>query len=85
MKIEAIMERKADDISLDMLSRLLVDVQKDSSQIIGDLLSAYQRSLLEMIFSGDEMNRSVSVLYSCPCWSYRISPPNRRCEHTRSP
>mmetsp|Transcript_10807 Transcript_10807/g.26463 ORF Transcript_10807/g.26463 Transcript_10807/m.26463 type:complete len:893 (+) Transcript_10807:104-2782(+) len=57
MKIEAIMERKADDISLDMLSRLLVDVQKDSSQIINDLLSAYQRSLLEMIFSGDEMNR----------------------------
>jgi hypothetical protein len=57
MKIEAIMERKADDISLDMLSRLLVDVQKDSSQIINDLLSAYQRSLLDMIYSGDQMNR----------------------------
>jgi hypothetical protein len=62
MKIEAIMERKADDISLDMLSRLLVDVQKDSSQIINDLLSAYQRSLLEMIYSGDQMNRFVHCL-----------------------
>jgi len=57
LKIEAIMERKADDISLDMLSRLLVDVQKDSSQIINDLLSAYQRSLLSMIFCGDQKNR----------------------------
>ncbi|KAJ1489544.1 hypothetical protein T484DRAFT_1937083 [Baffinella frigidus] len=57
LKIEAIMERKADDISLDMLSRLLVDVQKDSSQIMNDLLSAYQRSLLSMIFNGDQNQR----------------------------
>ena len=57
MKVEAIMERKADDVSLDMLSRLLVDVQSDSSKIVNDLLSVYQRSLLSMIFCGDEFNR----------------------------
>ncbi len=57
MKIEAILNRKADDISLDLLSRLFVDVQQDSSKIVNDLLSAYQRSLLEMIFTGDATNR----------------------------
>ncbi|EKX53681.1 hypothetical protein GUITHDRAFT_91880 [Guillardia theta CCMP2712] len=65
MGIEAIMERKADDISLDMLSRLLVDVQKDSSTIINDLLSAYQRSLLSMVFCNDEMNRCKYNLVLC--------------------
>ena len=44
------MERKADDISLDMLSRLLVDVQKDSSQIMNDLLSAYQVCVWNIMF-----------------------------------
>jgi hypothetical protein len=58
MKIEAIMERKADDISLDMLSRLLVGVQNDSSTIMNDLASSYQRSILQMIYCGDQMNRS---------------------------
>ena len=58
MKIEAIMERKADDISLDMLSRLLVGVQNDSSVIMNDLASSYQRSILQMIYCGDQRNRS---------------------------
>jgi hypothetical protein len=65
MKVEAIMERKADDVSLDMLSRLLVDVQSDSSKIINDLLSVYQRSLLTMIFCGDEMNRCKYNMVIC--------------------
>jgi hypothetical protein len=65
MKVEAIMERKADDVSLDMLSRLLVDVQSDSSKIIGDLLSVYQRSLLTMIFCGDEFNRCKYNMVIC--------------------
>lgn len=41
MKIEAIMERRADNISLDALARVLVDVQLDSSKILDDLLSWY--------------------------------------------
>ncbi len=55
--VEAILDRKADDISLDLLSRLLVDVHQDSSKILNDLLSSYQRSLLDMIFSNDAENR----------------------------
>jgi len=58
IKVEAILERKADDISLDHLSRVLVDVHQDSSQIINDLLSSYQRTLLDMIFMGDAEARN---------------------------
>ena len=53
IKVEAIMERTEESISVDMLSRLLVDVHQDSSQIMNDLLSAYQKSLLDMVFMGD--------------------------------
>ena len=53
IKIEAIMERTEESISVDMLSRLLVDVHQDSSEIMNDLLSAYQKSLLDMVFMGD--------------------------------
>lgn len=51
-------DRGADDVSLDHLSRLLVDVHQDSSKIMNDLLSQYQRSLLDMIFMGDTEMRN---------------------------
>merc|ERR1711871_271339 len=57
MKIEAIQDRLADDISIDMLSRLLVDVHQDSSQIADSLLSFYQKQLITMIYNGDELMR----------------------------
>ena len=56
--IDAVVDRKSDDISVDHLSRLLVDIHQDSSQIMNDLLSQYQRSLLDMIYMGDTMMRS---------------------------
>jgi WD repeat-containing protein 35 len=58
IKVEAILERQADDISLDHLSRVLVDVHQDSSKIIHDLLSAYQRKLLDMLFMDDAEARN---------------------------
>ena len=57
MKIEAIQDRLADDVSIDMLSRLLVDVHQDSSEIADSLLSFYQKQLLTMIYNGDELMR----------------------------
>lgn len=57
MQVEAIMDRIKDNISLDTLSRLLVDVAIDSSTIIDSVLSAYQRKLLALIFDGDAANR----------------------------
>jgi hypothetical protein len=58
MQIEAVMDRIKDNISLDHLARLLVDVHTDSSRIIDSLISSYQRSLLDLIFSGDAPNRN---------------------------
>jgi hypothetical protein len=125
MKIEAILDRPADNICLDHLARVLVDVHQvtsraavaslhsaevtshltprtshltphtshltphtshltphtvtlhltphtshrapqDSSQIISDVLSSYQRSLLDMIFMRDADNRSkFNVITRC--------------------
>ena len=62
MKIEAVMDRRADNVSLDLLSRVLVDVQMDSSRIMDDLFTTYQRSLMDMLFMGDTINRSK---YNC--------------------
>jgi WD repeat-containing protein 35 len=57
MQIEAVMDRIKDNISLDHLSRLLVDVHIDSSTIVDSVISGYQRQLLELIFYGDAENR----------------------------
>jgi hypothetical protein len=57
MKIEAILDRKSDDISLDHLARVLVDVQQDSSKIMQDIISEAQRKLMNLVFMGDEMSR----------------------------
>ncbi|EKX33180.1 hypothetical protein GUITHDRAFT_148120 [Guillardia theta CCMP2712] len=62
VRIEAVKDRRADDVSLDLLSRVLVDIQMDSSRILHDLLAGYQRGLLDMLFMGDAANRNK---YSC--------------------
>lgn len=58
MQVEAIMDRIKDNISLDHLSRLLVDVHMDSSKIVDSVLSAYQRALLNLIFSDQAASRN---------------------------
>lgn len=57
MKIEAVMDRIRDKVSLDHLARLLVDVHQDSSRITDSIVSAYQLSLLDLVFIGDRGNR----------------------------
>jgi hypothetical protein len=47
------MDRTEESVSVDMMARLLVDVHQDTSQIMNDLLSAYQRNLMDMVFMGD--------------------------------
>lgn len=42
IKIEAIMDHGADNVSLDLMSRLLMDIQNDSTRIIDSLVSEYQ-------------------------------------------
>lgn len=57
IKVDAILDKRSDRISVDLLSRLLVDIHQDSSEIMDDLLSLYQTSLLDMVFLGDIANR----------------------------
>ena len=58
MQIEAVMDRIKDKISLDHISRILVDVQQDSSKIVDSIISHRQRDLLNLIFIGDSSNRN---------------------------
>mmetsp|Transcript_26639 Transcript_26639/g.63882 ORF Transcript_26639/g.63882 Transcript_26639/m.63882 type:complete len:860 (-) Transcript_26639:253-2832(-) len=58
MQLEAVMNRIKDNISLDHLSRILVDIQQDSSSIIDSVVSQYQRELLDLVFIGDAPNRN---------------------------
>ena len=58
LQVEAVMDRVKDNISLDHLSRLLVDVQSDSSAIVDAIVSQYQRNLLQLVFLGDAENRN---------------------------
>lgn len=57
MQIEAVMDRIKDNISVDHLSRLLVDVAIDSSRIVDSVISAYQRKMIDTIYQGDRKNR----------------------------
>lgn len=58
MQVEAVMNRIKDNISLDHLSRMLVDAQEDSSSIVDSVISQYQRDLLDLVFIGDSANRN---------------------------
>jgi WD repeat-containing protein 35 len=53
MQIEAVLDRIKDNLSLDHLSRLLVDVHQDSSAIVDSTLSAFQRQLMNLVYLGD--------------------------------
>lgn len=57
MKIEAIQERQNDNLSIDHMARLLVDVHCDSSKIMQDLMTPYQRAIMDTLFLGDTLNR----------------------------
>jgi WD repeat-containing protein 35 len=46
------MDRIKDNISLDHLSRLLVEVQTDSSAIVDAIISQNQRELMQLVFLG---------------------------------
>ncbi len=56
--VEGVLQNTSDQISIDHLTRLLVDVHQDSSKIMNDLLSQYQIQLLEMLYMNDVIMRS---------------------------
>eukprot|EP00960_Hanusia_phi_P068546 766873-Hanusia_phi.AAC.1 len=52
LKVEAIEKSPAEQLSIDLISRLVVDIMNDSSRIIDDLLSEYQRVQVDCTWSG---------------------------------
>ena len=58
IQLEAVMNRIKDNISLDHLSRILVDIQQDSSSIVDSVISQYQRELMDLVFLGDASKRN---------------------------
>lgn len=58
MHMEAIQTNTAECISIDFMSRVLVDVIDDSSTLLDSLLSNYQRDLLDCVFNGKSDKRS---------------------------
>ena len=65
VRMEAIQERIRDNISLDHLSRVLVDVLQDSSRVLDTILSTRQRSMIELVYRGYQMNRPKFYLILC--------------------
>ena len=57
MRMEAIQERIRNNMSLDHMSRVLVDILQDSSRVMDTILSTRQRSMLELVYKGYSMNR----------------------------
>ena len=51
LHVESVLDRLYKNISMDHLSRLLVDIIQDSSHVSHNLLSAYQRTMLNVLYS----------------------------------
>ncbi|MFW9921846.1 MAG: hypothetical protein ACFFDW_00970 [Candidatus Thorarchaeota archaeon] len=49
-------------ISLDILTRIIVDLTMDTSQMIDSLLTEYQRNLLDLIFMNESAKRTKFIL-----------------------
>ncbi len=76
--------RVKDAISLDHLSRLLADVQTDSSEVMEAFVSPAQRQMLELVYRGDAENRN-KVLIPVPVPVTLIAPTCRTVIWTPSP
>jgi len=57
-RVEAIQNRLADDVSCDLMSRMLVDVIQDTSTMLRDLLTESQRRTINTIYRGNAPSRT---------------------------
>ena len=65
LRCEGIMHAIKNNLSLDNLSRLLVDVQVDSSKIIDNLVSPHQRIMLDLTYLNDAEHREKYNVILC--------------------
>ena len=61
-RVDGVMHAVTEQVSLDNLSRVLVDISGDSSNIVDNLVSSHQRSLLDLVYLGDAQNREKYAL-----------------------
>jgi hypothetical protein len=52
LQLDSMMTRKADNLSIDLLTRMAVDVVQDSSTILDDMMTQYQREQMEALYQG---------------------------------
>ena len=64
-------DRVKENISLDLLARLLCDAHEDTSMLVANLFSVRQRAMLHCAFKGEPDNRDKSALAS---WQERATP-----------
>ena len=73
MKIESVMTKILNDIPVDWLSRVVADLQVDSSKLTASMTSLYQRNVLETVYDGDFANRPKFALYLAETISPKLS------------
>ena len=57
-RVEAIQNRLADDVSCDLMSRMMVDVVQDTSKMLNDLMTPNQRRAINTIYRGNALSRN---------------------------
>jgi len=70
LAVDSMMTRRADNVSIDLLTRMAVDVVQDSSTILDDMMTAYQREQLEALYQG---HSAVRLKY-CAYIAQKIEP-----------
>jgi hypothetical protein len=63
--VDSIMTNRADKISIDLLTRMAVDVVQDSSTILDDMMTAYQREQMDALYQGHAEVRRKYCAYVC--------------------
>ena len=65
LRLDAVMDRIGSGISLDYMSRVLVETVRDSSTVAENLLTAKQRDMLNLTFLDDAATRQKFVVLIC--------------------
>ena len=73
LRVESVSDKVYQDISLDSLSRVMVDITVDSSEVVGSLLSTRQRVWLKTVFGENVNSRQKMQLFIAS----RIEPKMR--------
>jgi len=69
LAVDSVMTKRADSVSIDLLTRMAVDVVQDSSTILDDMMTAYQREQMEALYQVCVASVAVSPLIPPVYWT----------------